>query len=47
VSRTNRISITYSHRKDIVGLLADVIAIKEKYGIDYSEDLELLQKYNN
>ena len=47
MSRTSRISITRSHRKDIVDLLADVIAIKEKYGIDYSEDLELLQKYNN
>ena len=47
VSRTNRISITYSHRKDIVDLLADIIAIKEKYGIDYSEDLELIQRYNH
>jgi len=47
MSRTSRISTTRSHRKDIVDLLADIIAIKEKYGIDYSEDLELLQKYNN
>jgi hypothetical protein len=47
MSRTSRLSITRSHRKDIVNILADVIAIKEKYGIDYSEDLELLQKYNN
>ena len=47
MSRVSRISITRSHRKDIVDLLADIVAIKEKYGIDYSEDLELLQKYNN
>lgn len=47
MSNVNRISITRSHRKDIVDLLADIIAIKEKYGIDYSEDLELIQRYNN
>lgn len=46
MSRVSRLSITRSHRKDVVSLLADIIAIKEKYGIDYSEDLELLQKYN-
>lgn len=47
MSKVSRLSITRSHRKDIVDLLGDIIAIKDKYGINYSEDLELLQRYNN
>ena len=46
MSSRNRLSINNSHKKDIVNLLADIIAIKEKYGMNYMEDLELIEKYN-
>lgn len=46
LSKPSRMSILYAHRKDIVSVLADIIAIKERHGIDYSKDLELLTKYN-
>lgn len=34
-----------AHLQDVVEVLVDIIAIKEKYGIDYTDDLELLEKY--
>jgi len=34
-----------AHLQDVIEVLADIIAIKEKYGIDYSEDLVLIEKY--
>jgi hypothetical protein len=46
LSKRSRMSILSDHRKDIIILLADIIAVKEKHGMDYSKDLELLTKYN-
>lgn len=34
-----------AHQQDIVEYLAQIVTIKEKYGIDFSEDLELIEKY--
>tara|TARA_R110000868_G_C10685432_1_gene747840 strand:- start:23 stop:241 length:219 start_codon:yes stop_codon:yes gene_type:complete len=38
-------SIKNIHKEDIVEALSDIILIKEKYGIPYVEDIELLEKY--
>jgi len=46
LSKRSRMSILSDHRKDIIIFLADIIAVKEKHGMDYSKDLELLTKYN-
>lgn len=47
LDKIRRISLKTKHvyKQDIIEILADIIAIKEKYGIDYNEDLELLEKY--
>ena len=39
------ISVRKAHMQDVIETLADIIAIKEKYNIDYTEDLELIEKY--
>jgi hypothetical protein len=35
------------YRKDIVQVISDIIVIKDKYRISYSEDLTLLEKYKS
>jgi chromosomal replication initiation ATPase DnaA len=35
------------YRKDIVKIISDIIVIKDKYRISYSEDLTLLEKYKS
>lgn len=35
------------YRKDIVQIISDIIVIKDKYRISYSEDLTLLEKYKS
>lgn len=35
------------YRKDIVKVISDIIVIKDKYRISYSEDLTLLEKYKS
>lgn len=37
--------IRSEHKKDIINILSDIIVIKEKYKINYTEDIELLEKY--
>jgi len=33
------------YKKDIVQIISDIIVIKERYRIPYSEDLTLIEKY--
>jgi chromosomal replication initiation ATPase DnaA len=35
------------YRKDIVKIISDIIVIKDKYRISYSEDLTLIEKYKS
>jgi hypothetical protein len=35
------------YRKDIVKIISDIIVIKDKYKISYSEDLILIEKYKS
>lgn len=43
--RTSRMSLMKANKQDIINVLADIVSIKEKYGIPYSEDLLLIEKY--
>ena len=43
--KTKVLHIRESYKKDIADVLSDIILIKEKYKIPYTEDLELLEKY--
>lgn len=45
MDRITKPSIKLEHKKDIVHTLSEIILIKEKYGIPYSEDLSLISKY--
>jgi hypothetical protein len=45
LSKVSRPATNLAHRKDIVNLLADIIAIKDKYSIEHKEDFKLLTKY--
>jgi hypothetical protein len=45
LSKSSRMLIIKANKEDIVFLLADIISIKEKYNIPYSEDLILIEKY--
>ena len=42
---STRINIQNAHRKDIADILCEIILIKEKYKIPYTEDIVLLEKY--
>jgi hypothetical protein len=44
---TKIIRFKEDYRKDIVQIISDIIVIKEKYKIPYSEDLTLLEKYKS
>jgi hypothetical protein len=46
MDKSSRMSVKSSYKKDIVQHLADIIYIKDKHGISYTEDLKLLEKYN-
>lgn len=35
------------YKKDIVKIISDIIVIKDKYKIPYSEDLTLIEKYKS
>jgi chromosomal replication initiation ATPase DnaA len=35
------------YRKDIVQIISDIIVIKERYRIPYTEDLTLIEKYKS
>lgn len=45
LERITKFSIKLEHKKDIVNTLSEIIVIKEKYQIPYSEDLILISKY--
>ena len=45
LERITKFSIKLEHKKDIVHTLSEIIVIKEKYQIPYSEDLILISKY--
>lgn len=45
LSKVSKPAISLAHKKDIVNLLADIIAIKDKYSIEHKEDFKLLTKY--
>lgn len=45
LERITKSSIKLEHKKDIVHTLSEIIVIKEKYQIPYSEDLILISKY--
>lgn len=45
LTKTKLLNIRECHKEDIANILSDIIIIKEKYKIPYTEDLELLQKY--
>ena len=46
MNKSNRMSVKTSYKKDIIQHLADIIYIKDEHGINYTEDLKLLEKYN-
>lgn len=46
MNKSTRLSVKASYLKDIVEHLADIVYIKDTYGINYTEDLKLLEKYN-
>lgn len=45
MNNVSRLSLKLEHKKDIVNTLTEIVVIKEKYGIPYSEDLVLISKY--
>jgi hypothetical protein len=45
MENVSRQSLKLEHKKDIINTLSDIIVIKEKYGINYADDLTLLSKY--
>lgn len=45
MNNISRLSLKLEHKKDIVNTLTEIVVIKEKYGIPYSEDLVLISKY--
>lgn len=44
---TKIIRFREDYKKDIVQIISDVIIIKDKYRIPYTEDLTLIEKYKS
>lgn len=44
---TKIIRFRQDYKKDIIQIISDIIVIKEKYRIPYTEDLTLLEKYKS
>lgn len=45
MNNVSKFSLKKEHKKDIIHTLTEIVVIKEKYGIPYSEDLVLISKY--
>lgn len=45
LSKIKKIGLREECKKDICEIVSNIIIIKEKYKISYTEDLQLLEKY--